>query len=222
TGSCDLHMLFMDEIPGVDAEHHKAAGKESSHPYMQQPVDAGGVEYHGPKIRDLCAGVHSLADNMKTGRRLLPRVGNHDPHCREAGPQKDHDSGEKVYAAADPVPAEDEDAQKTRLKGKGEDAFRREGAPEDIAYIFPIGCPVSPELEFHDDTRRNADPEDQGEDADPKPHGHLIDAVPRSQEQTLHDHEHEPQTNAERRIDVMKTNGEGKLNPGQNFDIHVS
>src|ERR1700743_1032683 len=121
---------------------------------------------------------------------------------------------------SNPVPAEDQDAPKARFQGEGEDAFGGKCASEDVADVFRIYGPVSPEFKFHNNAGGHAEPEDEGEDADPEPDGHFETPVFRFDVQPFEDDEDKAHADAQRRVDVMEANGEGELNAGQNLDIH--
>lgn len=111
------------------------------------------------------------------------------------------------------VPAKDENREESGLEEKGEDALRRKRAAEDVAYETRIRRPVCPELEFHDDTCRHADGEGEREDLRPESSHLVIDRRARLQPERLDHYHHHADPDAERRINVMKRNGEGELEP---------
>ena len=38
--------------------------QKSGNPYVDQPVNTGGIKYHGPEIGDLGTGFHTVANNI--------------------------------------------------------------------------------------------------------------------------------------------------------------
>src|SRR5258708_24903258 len=173
----DLPVFFMDNIPGVRLEYETGSGKDSSYPYVQHTIYAGGVEPHGPEIGDLGPGIHSFADDVITCGCLLPGVGHYYPDGRKERAKKNHDSRKKMYPWSYPIPAENKYSKKAGLQCESKDPFCRKCAAEDIAHIFRISSPVSTELKLHDDACGDTYTKDEGEYAYPEPDGHSVDLV---------------------------------------------
>ena len=80
--------------------------------------------------------------------------------------------------------------------------------------------PVRPKLKFHDDAGGDSDREDETEYAHPEA-GHLmIDRVGGPQIQALHNNQDETEPNAQRRIDVVESDGKGKLKACECQRVH--
>ncbi len=134
--------------------------------------------------------------------------------------EADHAGGEEVHLRPDLVPAEEQHGEETGLEEKGEDAFGGESGTKDIADETRVGGPVRPELEFHDDAGGHADGEGEREDARPEA-GHLVkERVAGAQPGGLHGDEDNAESDAQRRIDVVKCDGERELQSRQQQDVH--
>ena len=124
-----------------------------------------------------------------------------------------------MHPRADPIPTEDQNAQKARLQGKGKNALRGQRRTEDVADVARVRGPVGAELELHDDARRHANPKNEGKDLDPEA-GELFPLAVAGA-QVLAFEQHHAQPNAQGRIDVVKGDGEGKLEAGKDFDGYL-
>lgn len=99
---------------------------------------------------------------------LLPRIGHHDPNGGEHRPQKDAQSGDKMYPGFYAVPTEKQYAQKGAFQSKGKQALGSQGTSKDIAHITGIDRPIGSKFKFHYDSRGHANPESQGEYFNPE------------------------------------------------------
>ena len=120
----------------------------------------------------------------------------------------------------DLVPAKEQDGQKTRFEKESENPLRRQRAAKNIADKTGIGRPVRAKLKFHHDAGGDTERKSQREDLGPEP-GHLvIKLVAGPDPKSLHDDQVHAETDAQRGIDVMKGNGKGELNTGEEKNVH--
>jgi uncharacterized RDD family membrane protein YckC len=204
----------------MHAQHQKGSGQKSPKPDVHQALHAGRIEHHGPEIGDLRPGFQPFSDDVKSGRGLLPGIGHHDPDGAEHGTQKNPQGGDEVDAWRNAVPAEQEHPEKAAFQGKGKNAFGRQGRAKHVSHVTGIHRPVGPELKLHDDARGHAQPEGERENARPETRHPIVVRVGGAEVEHLHQHHQQAQADAERRIDVMEGNGKGKLNPGEDFNVH--
>ena len=83
-------------------------------------------------------------------------------------PEDDHEDREQPQPRAEPIAAEQHQAEEPALEEEREDALGREQAAEDVADEPRVLGPVHAELEFLDDAGRDAEGEDQAVDLDPE------------------------------------------------------
>ena len=125
-----------------------------------------------------------------------------------------------MHFAPNTVPAEKQQRKKTRLQKKRKNALRRQRAPKDVSHIARIGRPVGPKLKLHHDSGRNADGKCQREHLGPKPRHLVVDRLVGLEPQSLHDHQHDSQSDAQGRVNIMERYRQGKLYPGKNQYVH--
>lgn len=211
-GLSEFGVFLFEEVPGADAEYEEGTCEEGAYPDVHDAVDGGGIEYHGPEVGDFCACVEACAYDVVACWCLLPGVGDDDPDGGEHGAQCDHDGGEEVDFGADAVPTEEEDAEESGFECEGEYAFCCQCAAEYVANVFGVGGPVGAEFKFHDDAGGYADAEDEGEDSGVEPGHVFVELVAGFEVHAFHEYHDEAESYAERRIDVVESDGKGKLN----------
>ena len=121
-----------------------------------------------------------------------------------------------------PVAAEEHQAQEATLEEEGEDAFRRQQRPEDVAHEARVFGPVHAELELHDDAGGDAHGEDDAVDLDPEelqltPLGVLGPQVHAADEQ-----QHQPQPHGERREDEVVARRQRELQPREKLCVQAT
>ena len=130
------------------------------------------------------------------------------------GAQGHHAGGEEVHFGPHLVPAEEQDGQEAGFQEEGEDAFRRQGAAEDVAYATGVVRPVGAELEFHHDAGGHAQREDDAEYLGPEFGLLVVELVFCFQPEAFQCHQYHPQADGHRREDVVEHDGDGKLKTG--------
>ena len=125
--------------------------------------------------------------------------------------QRHHASGEEVHLAPHFLPAEQQHGEEAGFEKKGENALGGERAAKDVAHEAGVGGPVGAEFEFHHDARGHADGECQREDFGPKPRHLVVDGLAGFEPGAFHQYEHQPQADAQRRIDIMKSHRGAEL-----------
>ena len=208
------------DVVGRDAHDEEGAEDEGAEEDVEEPVHTGRVEHDGPEVGDLGPDLTVVFDEMETGRRLLPRVGDDDPDGGEDRTEGDHQRGEEVHAFGDAVPAEDEDGQEAGLQEEGENAFRRQGRSENVADVAGVVRPVGAELELHDDAGGDAHGEVDGEDAGPEAGHGVVAGVAGSQVHGLHEDQEGAEADRQRREQVVEHDGQGELHARQGQHIH--
>ena len=113
------------QMPGADRAHHQRRRQVGGEHGVHDAIGKGRVEDDGEPV-----GRHELAvcAGGVTDRRLHPAVGRQDPEGRDESADGDGQRGGEVQAAADPVHAEQHDAQEPRPRGRTPSAPRRPSA----------------------------------------------------------------------------------------------
>ena len=101
-------------------------------------------------------------------RRLHPTVVDHDPERGECGAQRDHRGREQIEPLRNSLPAEQEDAEKTRLQRKGREGLIGEERPLYRPRNTRELAPIRAELEGHHDSGDDAEPEGDAENLEPE------------------------------------------------------
>jgi hypothetical protein len=212
------------QVVRADGQHEERPEDHRPHHRVREPVHAGGVEHHGPEVRDLRPpdglAVDLPLDDVRAGRRLLPRVGHDDPDRAEDAAEPDQQRGHEMGPGADPIPAENEHRQEPGLQEEREDPLGGQRRAEDVAHKPRVGGPVRSELELHDDAGRDAQREVEREDPRPEARGPVPHAVPRPQPQPLQQDHHEPQPDRQGRKQVVEHDRSGELETAQQLNAH--
>ncbi len=119
-----------------------------------------------------------------------------------------------------PVPPENQQGEETRLEEEGEYALRRQRRTEDIADETRVGGPVGAELELHDDAGGDTDREVEGEDPGPEPPRPVEQRIAGPQVLGFQIDHHHTHPDGQGWENVVKGNGQGKLETRQEDDIH--
>ena len=160
------------------------------------------------------------SDDMVARRGLLPRIGHHNPHGREHRPEKNAQGGDKMHPGFYAVPSKKENSQKSTFQAKGKQALGGQGASENIPNIAGIHRPIGSKFKFHYDSRGHANPESQGEKLDPETGQDFVILVSGFEVKSFKNDHYQPDSDAQGRIDVVESNGKGKLYAGQYFNVH--
>ena len=152
---------------------------------------------------------------------MLPAIGYHNPDGAEHAAQGYHDGAEEMYLFTHFIPSKQQYAQKSAFERKGKNSFSGKGAAKYIAYILAVGSPVGSKLKLHYNSGGHPNAKNQGEDLHKKAGHVFIHFQPGFQVKAFHYYQGYTKTNAKRRINVVEGNGEGKLDPGENFNVHI-
>ena len=112
-----------------------------------------------------------VAADRVADRVLHERVRADDEVAGQPAPDEQRDGGEEVTAPAQPMLAEDEQAEEARLEEEREQSFHRERLADDAAGVSRERRPVGAELELHRHAGDDADGEVDAEDPDPESRG---------------------------------------------------
>jgi hypothetical protein len=134
---------------------------------------------------------------MVTGGRLHKRIGDGDPNRTEVRAQANHARGKEMQPGADLVSSKQQDGKESCFQKKCKNPFRGERAPENIADEPGITGLVGAELEFHDESGRNAERKGKGENVGPE-FGHLVvNRIFGPEPCRFDDNEHHPEADAD-------------------------
>jgi hypothetical protein len=122
-------------------------------------------------------GFQSRSFDSVTCRGLLPRVGDDNPERRKHGTQRYQNRRQKVNPRTNPVPAENQDAQKSGFEGEGEDSFGGQCTTENVADVAGVNRPVGAKFKLHYNAGGDADTENERKNPDPKPGQFFINFV---------------------------------------------
>lgn len=119
----------------------------------------------------------------------------------------------EVDARACAILAKEQDTQKTTFERKSKNALGGQGA-KYIVNVARVSGPVGAKFKFHNNSGSDFDTKSQGKNLGSKGRHVFVDLFSCAQVHPLHDEYEQPQADAERRLDVMESNGEGKLYTG--------
>ena len=205
----------------ANTQYQERPGLPRADDGVRQALHAGGIEEHRPKVGDLSAHRVAVAHQVIAGRGLLPGVRHDNPDRAEMSAERDHKGRQEMGLWLYLVPAEQEHGQKTGFEEESEDALRRQRAAEDVADVAGVSGPIGAKLELHHNAGRHADGERQRENLHPELRHLEVKRVARLEPERFDEDDDDAQTNAQRRIDIMKCDGERKLQSGQKFDLHA-
>jgi hypothetical protein len=160
--------------PGRHAPDRKGGRQEAAEHHVHVADREGRVEDDLPPI---CRQRDPVLD-PEPGRGLHPGVGGQDPEGGDQRAYRDHAGGEEVQPVADPVPAEQHDAEEAGLQAEGRDHLVGDHRPDDVADELGVPGPVRAELVAHHDAGHDAEPERDGEDLHPELVEVLVEVVP--------------------------------------------
>src|SRR6516162_7181156 len=178
---------------------------------MDETIDCRRIEYGRPEVRNLRAP----AGDMMAGRCLLPTVRNYDPDRGEDRSQRYHDRGHEMKSRRYAFPSEYQDSQEAGFQKERKDSFGGQCGSEHVADESRINSPVRSELEFHDDSRRHAHREADRIEGSPEPRGCFIDRFAPQEIHPLEIHEYDSHPYRQGRKQVMKHDGQRKLETGE-------
>ena len=137
-------VAFFQQIPGTDTAYNEQAGFQAGQPHMQHAGWHGRVE----NGRGITVHGDYAVFKMHPGRCLHPAIGGHDPECREGSAAGNHHRREQVNTGGYPQPAEQHDAQESRLQHEGHGPFEAEDVADEITGSNGERRPVGAKLEF--------------------------------------------------------------------------
>ena len=129
------------------------------------------IEHERAEVLDRQRAVRLL---HVAGRVLHERIRDDDEIAREPAPQRDGHRGDEMINRAEPLLAEDEDAEEGAFQEEREHALHRQGLADHAPGNAGEARPVRAELEFHRDAGDDADGKINGEDFCPETSGAVV------------------------------------------------
>ena len=157
-------MLIPQQMIGADRAHHERGGEVGRQHHVHEAIGKRGIENHLQPVGgdELPVGVDGVAR-----RRLHPRIGRENPERGNQRADGDHQGREEMQSVADPLQAEQHDAEKTRLEEEcGEHLIGHQRADNGTGLVGKCR-PVGAELVGHHDAGHDAHAEGDGENLQP-------------------------------------------------------
>jgi hypothetical protein len=204
-----------EQITGADGEHHDRRREVRGVHGVREAVRETRVEDDGePVDRIGDAAAHLVAHG-----RVHPTVGGEDPEPRQRRTDRDQHGRGHVQPRRHPLPAEQHHAEERRFEEEGGDDLVADEGPDDVADDLREAAPVRAALVGHRNPRHDPHREGDGEDLRPEarePMEVLLPGEPPAHEKRSDEGR---QSDGEGREDDVETDGEGELDPCQQFRI---
>ena len=182
---------------------------------MHQSPREGRIEDDGKPVVDHVLSV----DEARACRCLHPAIGGKNPEGGNHRADGDETGGEKMKARSNLLPAEKHDSQKTGLEEKCRQHLEADQGPQNGSCDTGPFRPVCSELIGKDETGNDAHAEGESEDLDPETIKDEPDFVAGTEIFRFEENEEARKTDRQRGEQNMKGDGEGKLEPGENFGV---
>ena len=147
--------------------------------------------------------------------RLHPRIRRQDPEGGDQRAERHHAGGEEMQPVADPLPAEQHDAEEGRFEEEGGDHLVGDHRTEHVARELGIARPVRAELVAHDDARDDAEAEGHRKDLHPEAEEVAVERIAGAQPVEFERHEPARKPDREGREDDVERDREGELDARQ-------
>ena len=199
----------MQGADGADRERGREIGGQH---HVHEAIGEGRIE---DRLEPVGGDELALRVDGIACRRLHPAVDRENPEGGRKRAERDHQGREEMEAGPDPLPTEQDDAEKARLEEEGGQHLVAHQGPEDGTGLVGKDAPVRAELVAHHHTRNDAHAEGDGEDALPVVEQLQVDAVAGPQRQEIQRRQIARQPDRKSGVDNVEADREGELESGE-------
>ena len=144
---------------------------------------------------------------------LHPRVRRHNEIARKPRAQKNQKCRYPVSDSPEPLFSEKKQSQETRFQKKRKHAFHRQRLPDHSSRGLRKRRPVRPELEFHRNSRHDAERKINSENPRPESRRAIVVFIPGAQCFRLQVDQQQRKPHRQLRKNIVKGDSEGELQP---------